>query len=449
MNNLVRSTKYFVSGVDFLSLTSRALFALSQFSATFFVLAFFPIKLQAIYFLFLAIISVQTIFELGLSQVIIIRLSSKLCSADKSGYVLENDLANIILFGLRKFIYISIWYFITAMILAAGLMHTSDDAPNLIGWLAPWVFLLCVYTLRLFLVFLESILEGFGNILDILAVRSVYYIAFILSFGISSYTGLELWSLGLAWATSIMTGFILYLTQHRGLLRSCWGNIIAMREDSATARSSEVAMSRFHGKVSVTWVASYAISNLPLLITYTIASEKLVTSLGVASQIAAIIGVIAAAISSPHISTASNRHSKGDAIGFVRQFKGVLSRTLGATVLTATACFSLPTIIRYYFPDRWSVSMPTSIELLPFLASALIYTYMACVGQFYRSTQHEVFNFPLVLSALVTLGGMVVAASDGSLLLLGIAQLIGPALVVLPLTLVKHYQLISQKDTPQ
>ncbi|WP_373476301.1 hypothetical protein [Sphingorhabdus sp.] len=449
MNNLIKNAKSFILSVSFLSLMSRSLFAISQFLATFFAIAFFSNEQQAMYFLFLSILSIQTIFELGISQVIVILISRSHNFTNGRQYLIQSDTSDIIFFGFSKFKNISIAYFVMAMLLAFGTIYLNQETPNFIIWFAPWALLLSIYTLRLFLILLESIVEGFGRIADVLIVRSIYYSVFIVAFGIASYTGLQLWSLAVAWASAILTGFLLNSMRHSELLRLSWDTIKAAGENSASARSYEVTASRFHGKVSVTWVASYAISSLPLLIAYTIASDGVVTSLGVASQISAIIGVIAAAISSPHISAASNRHSKGDSIGFIRQFKRTLGRTLVATILTAVACFSLPIILRYQFYDRWPESIPSSTELLPFLASALIYSYMACVGQFFRSTQREVFNFPLVASAVVTVGGMAVAASTGSLLLLGIAQLIGPVLIILPVTLIKHHQLISQKDQQQ
>lgn len=443
MSNIINGVKSFIFDATFLSLTARSLFVISQFSATFFVVIFFSANQQALYFLFLSILAIQVIFELGLSQVLVILISRSRSSSAVSDGFLNSDTADAIAFGIRKFFRISILYFITAMIIAFIVLYISQGLKNISDWFYPWLTILTIYSLRLFLILIESIFEGFGKIADVLQVRSFYYLLFIPIFALASYMGLQLWSFAIAWGAVIVTGFSMNYLRHGDLLRLSWSRMLASDNGHSSRGTYKTAVSKFHGKVSVTWIASYAISNLPLLIAYMVSNDRLVTSLGIASQVSAIIGVLAAAISSPHISTASNRHSSGDHHGFITQFKMTLNRTMLATVLCATAGIVLSLMLHHYLADTLPKSSPTSLELLPFVASAVIYSYMACVGQFFRSMQNEVFNTPLVGSAVVTVVGMAAAASSGNLLLLGVAQLLGPVLIILPITLIRHQQLIS------
>lgn len=446
MNNFLNGVKSFIFDTTFLSLIARALFSISQFSATFFVVIFFSTNQQALYFLFLSILAIQVIFELGLSQVIVIMISRSRSSSGEIDNFLNSNTVDAISFGIRKFFRITILYFITAMIIAFIVLYIDQGLKDITQWLYPWLLILFIYSLRLFLILIEAIIEGFGKIADVLQVRSFYYLLFIPVFALASYMGLQLWSFAIAWGSVIVAGFSMNFLRHGELLRLSWYKMLDAENGRSGNTSLKPAVSKFHGKVSVTWMASYAISNLPLLIAYIVSNDRLVTSLGIASQVSAIIGVLAAAISSPHIATASNRHSSGDQLGFIKQFKRTLHRTMITTALCATTCIILSLTLHHYLAETLPKSSPTSIELLPFVASALIYSYMACVGQFFRSMQEEVFNIPLAGSAVVTVIGMATTASSGNLLLLGMAQLLGPVLIILPFTLIRHQQLIAQKD---
>jgi hypothetical protein len=446
MNKLIQKLYLFIFSISFLSLFSRAIFAISQFSATFFAVSFFTNENQALYFLFLSILSIQIIFELGLSQVLVILISGSQKSLDFKNPKLTEESIKIIIFGVLKFIKISFTYFISAFIIAFFIFQLINNKLLISEWLPSWIFLLTIYTFRLFLILIESIIEGIGGIYTVLFVRIIYYFIFIISFGLASYLGLELWSIGIAWTAAITSGFIIHMSRQKYI----FGYIYKKTGESFAGTNRDhgggASTSSFYGKVSITWIASYAISNAPLLIAYTAANDKIVTSLGISIQISAIIGVIAAAVSSPHVSSVSHRYSIGDFRGFVSQFRIIFRRVITALFFTSLVCVGAPIGLQRYFSDQWPATAPAGVELLPFLASAIIYAYMACIGQFFRATKQEVFGFPLAASAIITLAGMTFVASSEDLFLLGCAQLLSPLLIILPLTLSKHRLLIARKD---
>jgi len=447
MSKLIQKLISFMSSISFLSLFSRAVFAISQFVATFFAVSFFASENQALYFLFLSILSIQIIFELGLSQVLVVLISGAQSSLNSQNPKLTEEAVEIIIFGVRKFLKISVNYFVIALIVSFFMLYIINNNIHISDWFPSWIFLLTIYTFRLFLILIESIIEGIGGICTVLFGRVIYYSIFIFSFGLASYFKLELWSVGIAWATAITSGFAIHMSRQKKL----FGYIYKKSAESLAVTETDrggggPSSSHFYGKVSVTWIASYAISNAPLLVAYSVANDRIVTSLGIAIQISAIIGVIAAAVSSPHVSSASHRHSTGDIPGFISQFKIIISRVVAALFFTSLACIGVPIALQRYFSDHWPAAAPAGNELLPFLASAIIYAYMACIGQFFRATKREVFGYPLAASAIITLIGMTFVASADDLFLLGVAQLLSPLLIILPLAFFKHHQLITQKD---
>jgi hypothetical protein len=446
MNKVIQKLNLFIFSISFLSLFSRAIFAISQFVATFFAVSFFTSENQALYFLFLSILSIQIIFELGLSQVLVILISGAQRSLNFQNSKLTDQAVEIIIFGVQRFLKISLSYFIITLIFAFFILYVINNNLHIYEWLPSWLLLLTIYTIRLFLILIESIIEGIGGIYTVLVGRIIYYLVFIFSFGLASYFGLELWSIGIAWAAAIMSGFAIHMSRHKKMFGYIYQKTAESFTEAGTDRVGAASTSSFYGKVSITWIASYAISNAPLLIAYTVANDKIVTSLGIAIQISAIIGVIAAAVSSPHVSSASHRHSTGDVTGFISQFKIIIRRVVAALFFTSLACLVAPIALQRCFSDQWPAAAPAGVELLPFLASAIIYAYMACIGQFFRATKREVFGYPLAASATITLAGMTFVASSEDLFLLGVAQLLSPLLIILPLTFFKHHQLIAQKD---
>jgi hypothetical protein len=446
MNKLIKKLTIFVFSISFLSLFSRAIFAISQFCATFFAVSFFTNENQALYFIFLSILSIQIIFELGLSQVLVILISGSQKTLDFLNPKITDETIRIVIFGFIKFLKISTIYFTVAFIIAFFIFQVINNKLLISEWIAPWILLLTIYTFRLFLIFIESIIEGIGGIYTVLLSRIIYYFIFIISFGLSSYIGLELWSIGIAWTSAITSGFIILITGQKKIFGYIYKKAAERLADTNRDHGGDASILSFYSKVSITWIASYAISNAPLLIAYTVANDKIVTSLGIAIQISAIIGVIAAAVSSPHVSSVSHRHSMGDITGFLIQFKLVFRRVIAALFFTSLLCVGAPIGLQRYFSAHWPAAAPAGIELLPFLASAVIYAYMACIGQFFRATKQEVFGYPLAASAIITLAGMMFVASSEDLFLLGCAQLLSPLLIILPLTLFKHRILIAQRD---
>lgn len=418
------------------SLMSRVFFSASQFIATLFVVVRFTTEQQGVYFTFLAILSIQFIFELGLSQVVVTSIS-RIQSVTGNLGTISPATVGIIRSSFKQYGRFAVLFFCVSTLAGVAFMWPKSTSTVTVWHLMiPWIFSTCAYSARFLIIWIEAIEEGNGGIARIILVRSIAQIIWILTFIGSTFFDNPLFAVPAATLTSVLVSLLLYRDATEQIYNAAFAG-----QPSPTDRQWRNDVRQFQGRMSMTWIASYCISNLPVPIMYAFGSPAFAGRLGVALQFGAVIGVVSASLSVPRIAKATAYLSTGQQSHFLSLFRATLFTTGLASLGVAVIAILSVYLIGYVFSSQVSQKIPSVVEITPFIIASLTYSYMAIIALFYRSKQEEVFTTALTIVAFSSVITAIILAKSVNLFNIGLAFMLPVLLIILPISVYYHRKL--------
>lgn len=415
------------------SLTGRVIFAGTQFLSTALAAHFLHTQQLGYYFSFISILALFVIFELGLSQVLVISLASA-SVVSSNGCNAKWQIILAVKTGFRQYITAMLAFFVFISLggfLFLSLSHGGvDDLFNDQSWLLPWILAVFAYSLRFMLVFIEAWIEGTGGIAEVIATRSIAQIVWICGFFLTLTSGLNLYVIGLSYLVLISFSLWRYQAHVRDLAAVL--QTVHHSPDAPLMQSRPLAS--FQKQVSLTWIASYAISNIPVLVGFALLGPADAAKLGIALQIGAAIGVLSAALTTPRMALATRHEAEGRTQDFSHLFRSTLAISAAAATLAAIAGMMIVIAAPLLFVG-FQNKLPAPIEALPFVLASLCYAFMASVAVFSRAMLREVFAYPLGIAAVVSVVGSILLARQTGILGIGLAQLLPALLIVTPIAI--------------
>ncbi len=401
--------------------------ASAQFGAVALILVYFSSIEQGFYFTFVALIAIQSLLELGLSQVLVVFLAHERGQRVAPGAATER--ANVIArASLLEYLRLAAAFLL--IVGALGIIffvwswHANDLPPY--EWLGPWLALVTVSALRLPLIWLEAVLEGLGWLSNVLVVRIVAHIAWLGAFWVSAHAGLGLLSLTVATLTLLLVSYLGHVHQYRGL------RALIARPASVGIfmdwRQETQVMKR---RVSGTWIASYIISSAPIPLALYILGPVQAGIIGIAFQFAAAIGVITGALIGPRTSEAARLVAANSIKDYQRLLRLTMQQTLTAGVLVAALAVALLLAGPLLQPEL-AVRLPTAWIAGPLLVAAIVNSTLSCVAVFARARKEEMFILPLFLVAITTTIGTLAAKGEGSTATISFLHLFAALLITMP-----------------
>ena len=409
----------------------------AQLVATGLVLAYLSPHEQGYYYSFIALIAVQGIFELGLSQVLVVFLAHEAIAVNRKGvddYRPNRRSRAIACVSLQQYFKLTVLFTVIMGIVGTAFFHVtqaggSSDKGQL-HWILPWWLLVASSALRLPLIWLEAVIEGLGEIRYVMLTRIVAQLVWLCTFFVALRSELGLLAPAAAALALVIASTTVYWPFRRAIRR------LTHRPARQALRidwNREVApMQR---RVSGTWIASYLISSTPVPICFALLGAAEAGRAGVAFQVAAAIGVIAGAIVGPKISIASRMVSAQ----LLHEYRRLLLRTVRLTLAASATVAFLGVTILVILPiaaPSLTNRLPSALETMPLLVAAVINSLMSCVAVFSRAQKTELFTVPLFLVAFVTVGGSLAANGFGGILTITYLQALGALCITLPFSVV-------------
>lgn len=432
--------------IAFLALGAKVATTFAQFGATALVLMKLSIDDQGFYYTFAALVATQTLFELGLGQVLVVYLAhecravnySDICSARPNHRARIITRSSMYQYTRLSAIYlISIGSIGCLLVLVAG----ASSAAASVNWLLPWLAIIAASSLRLPLIWLESILEGIGALPYVLAIRIIANFLWLATFWIAIQCEFALFSLAIATFTLVAWSLMAYLP-YRHLLGRFSRPLPQGAPKMDWKRETRVMQQR----VSGTWVASYLITNAPIPLALTLLGPKEAGQLGVAFQFAAAIGVVASAFTAPLMSQASKLIANTAVQPFCSLLRSTFFRTLVVGFLVAFVglfVLMVAPIIRPQLEQR----LPPLLIAAPLLGAAIVNCALSCVAVFARAKKVELFTLPLFAVAGVTIVGTLLANGAGGLGTISTLHFIAAILITTPAVWINLRKLLHQEST--
>jgi hypothetical protein len=284
----------------------------------------FTPQVQGYFFTFVSLAAARIVAELGLGQVIIVKLAQLCPSTPNPSDGVPSRVAGLIRFTAKWFA--GAGFIVGALLCMGGsvLLGVSDGLATA-EWLPPWVALSCVVGIDVAVSGLLFPLEGAGQ------VRSVYFCRMVRNFlnslvlWLFILLGFQLWSIAIALTCSIL--WTTYFLFSRGKLV-----VAALRPGAAVAKInwlSDVYPAQW--RLALSSLAEYVSFYTVIPLMYVMHGAVIAGQLGITWQIAAAISSIAGAI----VATRFPEFSRLAGARSIRELDGLL---LSTTLTSMTVC---------------------------------------------------------------------------------------------------------------
>jgi hypothetical protein len=382
---------------------------------------------QGFYYALLSLASLQTVFELGFSFVILQMASHESAELRISiaGEIAGDEVSCsrlASLFGL-----ILRWYFVCAAIFLlvmtpGGLLFFSWKSQSLLGsgifW--PWILAVAATSAMIFLNPMFSFFEGCGEIAPVARLRMQQAAGVTLTSWLIIRAGYPLFAcaaVNLSWVALAAA----FLVKRRALVR----RLFRQKLSSMVSWGSEIWP--FQWKIAVAWICSYAMLQIFTPIMFVSRGPVDAGRLGMTLSICGYLQIVALACITPSAASFGRMVAQGN----LAELDGTFSRTLRSAWLVfaglTAACLGCITLVQGVAPG-----IATRIES-PALIAALIVAFAAgfqvqALAVYLRSYKREPFLLLSLVSAMVATGlGLVLVPSmgcSGVVLSLGVSNII-------------------------
>ena len=247
---------------------------------------------QGWYYSFLSLSSLFTIFDLGLS-VVLLQLSSHYFVGNhwgKKGLIHGKNIDRFLsLLSQSSHLYFKLGFVFFFVMIPAGIIFFGLKSSNLLfttQWKAPWVVLVMATTLNIFLLPFFSIIEGSGSIKEVYNIRLIQGILGSLVCWIVLLNGGVLWAITMVPIITFLVGTLWILFKYSILLRYA-----CQQRRFHISWSNEVWPLQW--RIGLSWLSGYLLTQIytPTLFYYH--GAKVAGQMGLSLTLANMLGLLA------------------------------------------------------------------------------------------------------------------------------------------------------------
>ncbi len=316
----------------FALLAQRSWVALSGLLTTVLVTLCLTPQLQGWYYAFMGMVMLYSLFDLGLSQVLINVSSSLNDSKTKDqGFkqrLLSNDQFKSLLHqAARRYGWLAAT-FVLIMIPAGVLFFwtgTKNDPIPSNQWLWPWITLVLVTGVVMLLTPFLSMLEGAGKIAEVALLRLTQGILGSLACWSLLWQGAGLWAVVMVpLMSAIITGIWLRVRFYAllGIAKDAANEFIRQAANRSFSWAKEVWPLQW--RFGVGWFTSYMLTQIYTPILFYLSGSVVAGQMGVSFAIANMLAVVSNSWTSRHVSQMAQAVGRGDWAALNRIFKSDL-----------------------------------------------------------------------------------------------------------------------------
>ena len=390
--------KIFNDDVTNLNLILKSWKAFSSIFSLFFILQFLDDIEQGYYYTFLSLLGIQVLFELGFTQVFVIKASyltekfnfffKEKIKIDSSEFL---NLSSLIKFGFKFYSIASILLGFTLMII--GLFFFSNENTDLINWKLPWGLLVFSTCLNLILSPFLAFLEGTGYYKDSIKIRLYQSFISIIFLWISITTGLKLYSIFILNITVFIVGFYLINKKFGNHFRT----LIFNNLESNLNWKKEILP--LQSKIAISWICGYLQFQLFNPILFKFEGPIVAGKFGLALTIISGITSLSLAFIQPKVPLFSNLASLKKIDDLNKLFKYIFNKVNVVSITLLLGFFIIFIIFDLYFENLINRTINPYQFLILGLAS-YINIIVTSYAYYLRSYYKEPLMFVSIYNAL-------------------------------------------------
>lgn len=369
---------------------------------TLLVVHFLSPELQGWYYSFLSVAALYTLFDLGLSTVLV-QVSAHTAVGLRwgCGLSLSGDSAAEFSALLGKALR---WYALLAvvfllLVLPGGYWFFSQQKVSSIAWRWSWLALCLVTAGSLVVIPFLSVLEGAGQIAVVYRVRLVQAVLGSLACWYLLADGAELWATVMVSFFAVMCTSIWLLARARSLFVLAWA-----QRGSAYDWRNEVWPLQW--RLGISWLCAYMITQINIPILFHMKGAVLAGQFGLSLTVVNTLGLICMSWFSPNVPVMAQAVVEKN----WKRIDDVFFRDLGQSIVVFAVGATILLLGYLLFEESSLVS-----RLLPFwsFAGLLVYTFVSLLvaawATHLRSFRREPLLPLLVFCTLLILPGVLVA----------------------------------------
>lgn len=393
-----------------------------------FVTSFVSVELQGWYYTFSSLAAIYTIFDLGLSAVLV-QLTSHIFSKVKwlpRGGVTGKgvDEFNSLLHQSVTF-YIGLASLYLLIVTPVGVFFFSFKEPVIIDWFLPWISLVTFTACNIFSLPFIALVEGSGRINDVYHLRIIQNIlGSVFLWGALTF-GYKLWALSMLPAVSFIIVLIWLIFLKPTFLMS-----------SFYKRTGRVAWKEqvwpLQWRVGLSWLAGYLLTQIYTPILFHYDSPKVAGQMGLSLTIANMLGLLAQSWIARRVPDMGKSVANKDWEVFDKVFKHDFYVSLLMYLVGSALLISLVLVLNYatHYGER-------ILPIIPFVGLLMVVLINHIAGAFashLRAYKKEPLVFVTLISTLVTIPIALFGASEFSALGVIAAILLVQITFTLPVT---------------
>ena len=316
----------------FALLAQRSWVALSGLLTTVLVTLCLTPQLQGWYYAFMGMVMLYSLFDLGLSQVLI-NVSSSLNDSKNKGQgfnqqLLSNDQFKSLLHqAARRYGWLAATFVL--IMIPAGILFfwtgTKNDPIPRDQWLWPWITLVFVTGVVMLLTPFLSMLEGAGKITEVALLRLTQGILGSLTCWSLLWQGAGLWAVVMVpLLSAIITGIWLRVRFYTllGIAKDAANEFIRQAANRSFSWAKEVWPLQW--RFGVGWFTSYMLTQIYTPILFYLSGSVVAGQMGVSFAIANMVAVVSNSWTSRHVSQMAQAVGRGDWATLNKIFKSDL-----------------------------------------------------------------------------------------------------------------------------
>ncbi len=286
-------------------LVQRSWVALSGLATTVLVTLCLTPQLQGWYYAFVSLVAVYSLFDLGLSQVLM-SIAPKLGGVQGQGssLTLSDQFRSLLRQSARLYSWLAL-AFLLLMIPAGVLFFWSgtraDPIPHAL-WLWPWISLVTVTTAAIALMPFLSMIEGGGKVTEVAVLRLTQGILGSVACWWFLWHGTGLWAVVMIPATGVViTSLWLRIRFPELLIVAVDGMKELARHATQRSLIWSVQVWPLQWRFGLSWMSSYMLTQIYTPILFYLSGSVVAGQMGVSFAIANMLAVIANAWTSRHV----------------------------------------------------------------------------------------------------------------------------------------------------
>ncbi|HJW57960.1 MAG TPA: hypothetical protein VJ577_22095 [Burkholderiaceae bacterium] len=409
----------------------RAWQLLSGLLSLFFVTSFYSAEVQGYYFTFVSLLTIQTVFELGITYVIttvtaheMVGTSWKPFDAAPPPRDVASRLSALFHVIWRRALKLVIGFILVVTVLGFMVMRTEKASAHH-EWVTPWVLVVAFYGLKICITLFEGFLEGMSQVKLVARTRLFSSLATSVTLWAGISAGAGLYAVAISAAISVAVSLMIYRCKFLPLALRLYRH----EERPPAAKIWDSKTQSFQTRMAISWICGYVVFQTLVPIAFYFLGAVEAGRIGLSLSLCSAVTAIGSAWIGPKVPELS-RLAKELNLDALKECLRRMLKEVGSVNLLLVVLIAVGNEVVPLFSTKLADRLPNGSTLLILLIATVANQYITVIATFSRSFKIDPFAWPTAFSACVsillgiyltrTMGATGAAAAYGLSMLVGL-----------------------------